>query len=101
MRLTQRQIHAIKQVTAEVFGCDAKTYLFGSRVDDRQRGGDIDLYITDISLAPELQGDAKLRFLVKLKQQLGEQRIDLILAPPAGQTPMPIHQMAQQTGILL
>ena len=43
MRLTQRQIQAIKQVAAEVFGCNAKTYLFGSRVDDSQRGGDIDL----------------------------------------------------------
>ena len=101
MRLSEVERRAIVTIAREVIGGDVQVRLFGSRADDRARGGDIDLYITDISLAPALQGDAKLQFLVKLKRQLGDQRIDLILAPPAGQTPLPIHQMAQQTGILL
>ena len=101
MRLTPQQIDSIKQVTAEVFGGTAKVYLFGSRVDDQRRGGDIDLYATDFALPPQALVDAKLRFLVKIKQKLGDQRIDLVLAPQANQAVMPIHRMAQQTGVRL
>ena len=101
MRLSPLQIQAIKQVSANVFGPGARTYLFGSRVDDQQRGGDIDLYITDIECPPGSHTDAKLRFLVKIKQRLGDQRIDVVLAPAAGETVWPIHRMAQETGVLL
>jgi hypothetical protein len=101
MRLTNQQIHGIKQVAAEVFGGEAQVHLFGSRVDDQRRGGDIDLYITGVALGPEMQLDAKIKFLVKVKQQLGDQRIDLVFAPMPGQPVQPIHRMAQQTGVPL
>ena len=101
MRLTPEQIRSIKQVAAEVFGSDAHVYLFGSRVDDQARGGDIDLYITGSALPREAQFESKLKFLVKVKQQVGDQRIDLVLAPMPGQTLQPIHRMAQQSGIPL
>ena len=52
MRLTPEQIRSTKQVAAEVFGSDAHAYLFGSRVDDQARSGDIDLYITGGSARP-------------------------------------------------
>lgn len=101
MRLTQKQIDSIKQVAIAVFGSEAKAYLFGSRVDDQQRGGDIDLYVTESALLPEEQLDAKLRYLVKIKQQLGDQRIDVVFAPLPGQPVLPIHRMAQQSGVPL
>lgn len=43
MRLTPAQVKSIKQVAAEVLGEQARLMLFGSRVDDLRRGGDIDL----------------------------------------------------------
>ncbi|QEP43559.1 hypothetical protein D5085_10775 [Ectothiorhodospiraceae bacterium BW-2] len=50
--------------------------LFGSRLDDSKRGGDIDLLIeTDISQPDELV-KAKNRFLAQLYRELGEQKID-------------------------
>jgi hypothetical protein len=101
MRLTPRQINSIKQVALEVFGSAAGVHLFGSRVDDQRRGGGIDLYVTQAALPLEAQLDAKLKFLVKIKQQLGEQRIDLVFAPAPGQAVLPIHRMAQQWGVLL
>ena len=101
MRLTPAQVNSIKQVAAEVLGEHARLMLFGSRVDDLRRGGDIDLYVAAPVLAHPAQLAAKLTFLVKLKQQIGDQRIDLVFAPAPGQPTWPIHTVAQQTGIFL
>jgi len=43
MRLSTQQIQVIKQTTREIFGPEAKVSLFGSRLNDQLRGGDIDL----------------------------------------------------------
>ena len=96
MRLTPSQISAIKTTVLQTLGEGAVVSLFGSRLDDNRKGGDIDLYIDcrPMSLAEQL--DAKLLLLVKLKQQLGDQKIDIVFAPAAGQTPWPIHQSAMQ-----
>ncbi len=45
MRLTPTQINIIRNATRQNFGQDALIWLFGSRVDDSKRGGDVDLYI--------------------------------------------------------
>ena len=44
MRLTPFEQNSIKKTFSETFK-SGKIYLFGSRTDDTQRGGDIDLYI--------------------------------------------------------
>ena len=43
MRLTSEQIKAIKDTTYSVLGEGSRVILFGSRVDDAKKGGDIDL----------------------------------------------------------
>ena len=101
MRLSSAQIKSIKQVAAEVMGEQARLMLFGSRVDDTRLGGDIDLYVAAPVLPKETQLETKLKFLVKLKQQIGDQRIDVVFAPGPGQSAWPIHTIAQQTGIFL
>jgi hypothetical protein len=45
MRLTQEQQSAIRTAASEAFGAGATVWLFGSRVDDHKKGGDIDLVI--------------------------------------------------------
>ncbi|WP_051620714.1 nucleotidyltransferase domain-containing protein [Acidithiobacillus caldus] len=45
MRLSPEQIAQIRQSAAESFGPEARVWLFGSRVDDRKLGGDLDLFI--------------------------------------------------------
>ncbi|WP_438873993.1 hypothetical protein [Thiohalocapsa halophila] len=41
MRLTAHQQQVIKQAAQDAFGPDVRVDLFGSRVDDTRRGGDI------------------------------------------------------------
>jgi len=78
MRLTEFEINSIKKAFFETFE-EGKIYLFGSRVDDTKRGGDIDLY-----LCPSKKfDDERVRrrdFLIKLDEYIGEQKIDAIMA---------------------
>jgi predicted nucleotidyltransferase len=45
MRLSDRQRQTIRQATRRFFGADSTVHLFGSRLRDDLRGGDIDLYV--------------------------------------------------------
>ena len=44
MRLSKKYIETIKKYFKEFFQ-NGEIYLFGSRVDDSKKGGDIDLYL--------------------------------------------------------
>jgi predicted nucleotidyltransferase len=84
MRLSDFEITAIRDVAAQIFGRSISVWLFGSRVDDSKRGGDIDLLIvaeTDQSRLELLRKETD--FLVTLKNVIGEQKIDFIVATPA------------------
>jgi predicted nucleotidyltransferase len=51
MRLTREQIDRILSAVHREVGKDAKVYLYGSRLNDQARGGDVDLIIeTDDAL---------------------------------------------------
>ena len=77
MRVRKEDIILIKKITKENFGNNAKVYLFGSRVDDQKKGGDIDLYIeTDMKNDVFKQ---KLKMLGMLHRVLGEQKIDIVI----------------------
>ena len=100
MRLTSAQVEAIQKATTDIFGPEAQVWLFGSRVDDNRRGGDIDLMIDNHNLGGQSLARAKIRFLSRLKMLLGDQRIDLITTTEAGGA-LPIHQVARKTGVRL
>ncbi len=76
MRLNDKQIRAIKRYFKECFG-EGDIYLFGSRADESRRGGDIDLYISTPNRDNLVA--KKLNFLVRLKREIGEQKIDVVL----------------------
>ncbi len=48
MRITSEHAEHICNVLQHYFGAKTDIWLFGSRVDDNQRGGDIDLYIVPV-----------------------------------------------------
>ncbi|CAK0754843.1 NTP_transf_2 domain-containing protein [Gammaproteobacteria bacterium] len=101
MRLTEIQQAAIRSTVAETFGDGANVWLFGSRVDDTQRGGDIDLLIETDQTDPRLVADAELHFLTKLNRRIGEQKIDVLVDYPVRQWRPPIFSIAKRTGIRL
>ena len=95
MRLSKEYRDNIKQTFYEVFG-DGKIYLFGSRVDDNLKGGDIDLYLV---VDKKLQSfDNKLKFLAKIKRKLGEQKIDIVFNKDSNRL---IEQEAKRWGVEL
>ena len=95
MRLTQKQLKAIDESFKEVFK-SGSIYLFGSRVDDNLKGGDIDLYIdTD---AKDNLFEKKISFLVSLKRKIGEQKIDVVISKDKNR---PIEQEALKKGVKL
>lgn len=98
MRLTDHEIQIIKNSCFGVFG-NGSIYLFGSRVDDTARGGDIDLYIIpDQAFPMPILLEKKLEFLVQIKNQIGEQKIDVVIARDQNRL---IEKEALQKGIRL
>ncbi len=70
-------------------------YLFGSRVDDNQKGGDIDLFI-DTSDNDVL--NKKIQLMQAIKNDIGEQKIDIVLSSDKSRA---IEQEALSKGIKL
>lgn len=99
MRLTDDQKQAIREEVQRHFGADARALLFGSRVRDDLRGGDIDLYVEADASAEEALA-CELKLYAALQRRLGEQRIDLVVHR-ANLPLRPIDLEARATGIAL
>lgn len=99
MRISPEQRQTIVQAVRQQLGGRAQVRLFGSRVHNHLRGGDLDLLVE----LPHLPADAvwqAARLEARLQQLLGEQKIDVVLAGPEN-TSWPIVVEARQTGIPL
>ena len=99
MRLTQEQIAAIRLSVNEVFGLGARVWLFGSRVDDRRRGGDIDLLVRPAATHSMPLLASKVRFLNRLEGRIGERKVDVVVE--AANDSRSIVGVAHETGVLL
>jgi predicted nucleotidyltransferase len=93
MRLKNSEQIAILS-TVKCLDNNARVYLFGSRVDDTKKGGDIDLLI----MSDKLNSDDKRTIKIKLYELLGEQKIDLVLAADDSE---PFVKLALSKGIQL
>lgn len=101
MRLSPEYQRVIKDSARKIFGSSATVAVFGSRVDDDARGGDIDLYLEIEPVKSARQRlQRELQFYALLQKTLGEQRIDLVLHEK-GQVLRPIDNQARETGLML
>ena len=98
MRLKPHEREQTKIIARQFFGADARVWLFGSRVDDTRRGGDIDIYIETGRQSGLLE--AKVKALLALQRALGEQKVDLI-AYNRDEKLSAIAKIAKQSGIEL
>ncbi|MDE2147331.1 MAG: nucleotidyltransferase domain-containing protein [Burkholderiales bacterium] len=99
MRLSSAERLSIRSVVQAVAGPSARVRLFGSRLDDRLRGGDIDLLVEldqPVDRPVLLGADLGAR----LQQALGDRRIDVVLVAP-NVAEQPIHRVARATGVEL
>ena len=96
MRLPPDSLPLIRDAVQVEAGAAAAVYLFGSRLDDSARGGDVDLYIENAAAMPPLRRAAlKLR----LEALLGLP-VDLVVAT-ADAPPTPFQRIARHTGFRL
>ena len=96
MRLTDEEQQHIKTIVAANFGAEAEVWLFGSRVDDKKRGGDVDLYVV-----PKQQDDLfhkRVNCLGRLEDGL-RYPVDLVVHE-AGRD-LAVYRIAQKTGVRL
>jgi predicted nucleotidyltransferase len=99
MRLSPDQVHAIVAATQELAGADARVRLFGSRVNDQLRGGDIDLLVEcarpvarPVWLAAQITA--------RLQRSLGDRKIDVLVVDPTTELET-VHHVARAEGLLL
>jgi len=76
MRLSKRVITILKDNIKKSFG-DVNVYLFGSRIDDNKKGGDIDLAI-DANLSTQEFRRKKFLFLAMLMKNDFDYKIDIV-----------------------
>lgn len=99
MRLSQDHRAAILRIVSETCGPDARVRLFGSRVDDAQRGGDVDLLV-EVPSEPDDVYDLQRRLYARLLRALDSRPVDVLVLGP--RTPRAgVHVAALTHGVLL
>lgn len=101
MRLSDHERTVLRQAARESFEPDVVVRLFGSRVDDARRGGDIDLLVETQLIDVERIAKARMHFLSSIYAQLGEQKIDLLIDYPGRQLQSAIYEIAHADGVPL
>lgn len=101
MRLKEYDIQVITEAVRRQFGPEAEVRLFGSRVSDELRGGDIDLYVITTMSGEPLQS-ARFYAMSEIQRRLGDQKIDIVTRHP-DQSPRDslVWRKAEQNGIPL
>jgi len=94
MRLSPAELDTIRKTLAAADAA-GRVYLYGSRTDDRRRGGDIDLFL-DASRPIDLPTALRLQYRLS---SACDTHVDLLVKAP-GEPDLPIHQIARN-GIAL
>ncbi len=99
MRLTDEQAQAIRQLAREIAGEHCSVRVFGSRLDDEARGGDLDLLLelTDVVRNPAL---IAAQLSARVSRAMQGRKVDVLLSAP-NLMRLPIHDIAFREGQLL
>ena len=97
MRLTPQQIDTINTTIRHTLGDGAVVFLFGSRLDDSRRGGDVDLLI-EAAVEPGLLQRARIKNQLEEQLQLPVDVITSPFDPPSTFARIARAQAQQLTG---
>jgi hypothetical protein len=101
MRVTSEQLNVIKMLVYRYFGEDAQLWLFGSRTDDRKKGGDYDFLIeTSINDADTIM-TRKIDLIAALQSTdpFEDEKIDIVVKRRLSPFEMPIYAIAKHEGV--
>jgi len=99
MRITSEQAAAIRQEVTRLAGDAARVWLFGSRVRDDARGGDVDLMVELDEAVPE-PAQLAACLSAQASRAMWGRKVDVLIKAPNLQT-LPIHSIAMTEGIRL
>jgi predicted nucleotidyltransferase len=100
MRLTTMEQDVIRHSFRQCFEVEDHLWLFGSRIHDQKRGGDIDLYV-ETHLDAFQAIESKFSFLRMMEDKMGDQKIDIVLNILTLDSPQSIYKIAKIEGIQL
>ena len=99
MRLSPEQIINIRMLASQHAGASARVWLFGSRVHDDARGGDVDLMLeVDSPVAEPAQLSSVLA--ARVSRTMFGRRVDVLIKAP-NLLHLPIHDVAFAQGVRL
>lgn len=96
MRLDPAAIATIKREVADTLGADARVRLFGSRLDDTRKGGDVDL-LFELDRPIDRAVFTACTLEARLILALGGRKVDVVLAAP-NLAEQSIHRVARAEG---
>ena len=99
MRLTDEQMEAIRQSARQIGGELARVRVFGSRLDDSARGGDLDLML---ELPESVDNPALMaaQLAARASRALHGRKVDVLISA-LNLMRLPIHDIAFREGRLL
>lgn len=99
MRLSEEQIAAIRDVVRQEAGPEARVRVFGSRLNDERRGGDLDLFV-EVNRPVVSPAWLSARISGRLTRYMHGRDVDVVLSAPNLQRSA-VHAIAEQEGQLL
>ena len=99
MRLTEDQIAFIRKSALDLAGASTRVRLFGSRLDDSAKGGDIDVML-ELPTAIENPALLSATLSARISRALHGRKVDVLLSAP-NLMRLPIHDVAFRDGKLL
>jgi len=99
MRLTDHQTRIIRQLASQVAGSQSRVRVFGSRLDDAARGGDLDLML---ELPEPVENPALMaaQMSAQVSRAMHGRKVDVLVSAP-NLMRLPIHDLAFKEGELL
>lgn len=99
MRLAPDQQRIIRETAHELLGPSARVRLFGSRLDDSARGGDVDLLV-EVPHPVDHPARAAAELAAAISRRLSGRKVDVIIAAPNLRR-LSIHDVAAREGVPL